>query len=149
MTRSPAIRFACLLAVSLQLTACSRGSDEEQIRGVIDAAEAAAEARDTSDFLKLIADHYRDSEGNDKARLQQFLRGYFITHPKIELLVRIQEIRIETAENARVRIEFALVGTRVEGDASNALTGETESLLIDLKRIDSDWRVVRVARDRP
>lgn len=143
--------FTLVIAlVCVFVAACSRTSDEEQIRAVIDAAEQAAEARDTSDAMALIADDYRDAQGLDKTQLRSYLRGYFIAHPKIELLVHIGDVKVETATTARVHVEFALVGTQVAAQPGNAdrtsLAGESESLLIEFKRIDNEWRVSRVDR---
>jgi len=145
MTRSRLALLAVLATVSL--VACSRSSDEEQIREVIELSEKAAEAHDTSDMLELLADDYRDNLGNDKSRLQNFLRGYFLTHPKIELLVRIKDIKIETPENARAHIDVTMVGTHAS-NAESSFTTESESLQIDFKRVDSKWRVVYVDRNR-
>ncbi len=148
--RIAGILFVAMLLLRL-LAGCSRSTDEEQIRNVIAAAETAAEARNTSDAMELVANDYRDAQGFDKPQLRNFLRGYFITHPKIELLVRVGEIKLETTNSARASIELTLVGTR-QSDASSAslagasLTGEQESLQIDFKRSDSNWRVVRVDR---
>jgi hypothetical protein len=52
----------------------------------------AAEARDASDVLDLVADDYEDAQGFDRAQLRNFLRGYFLAHPKIELLVNIESL---------------------------------------------------------
>jgi hypothetical protein len=137
-----------VIAVSV-IAGCSHSSDEEQVLAVIEAAEAAAEARDTSDALDLVAADYADARGLDKAQLQSFLRAYFLTHPKIELLVRSGPVELETANRARVRVEVVMLGTqRVSDDGPGALTGESESLQVELQRRDSEWRVTRVDRVR-
>jgi hypothetical protein len=142
-------RIALLLVATLHLAACSQDSDEERVRGVIEAAEKAVEARDSSDVMKLISDHYRDSQGNDKASLQQFLHGYFLTHPKIEALVRISDIEIVTPTRAQVRVEFALIGTQLRGSSGTALSGESEALRVELRLVDSSWLIARIDRERP
>lgn len=130
------------------LAACARTSDEEQIRAVIASAEKAAEARDTSDVMAIVAEDFRDGQGLDKQQLQNFLRGYFITHPKIELVVRIGDIHLETASRARVQLELIMVGT-VGTAGDSALTGNTESLEVDFRKIDGKWLAVRMERKRP
>jgi hypothetical protein len=139
-------KAAALFFVAL-LTACSQGTDREQIAALIEATEQAAESRDTSEVMKVIADDYRDAQGMDKSQLQNFLRGYFLTHPKIELIVRIGDIKVETAARARAQIELVMVGTvGIPGDS--ALTGNSESLEVDFRKIDGEWRAVRMERVR-
>jgi len=136
-----------LAACSLAIVGCSDSSDEEQVRAVIAAGEAAAESRDASDAMKLVADDYKDDQGNDKQQLTQFLRGYLLMHPKIELLVNVGEIEFETPTRARVRLDVAMVGTQGSG-AQNSLTGDYDSLQVELRKRDSEWLVSRVERVR-
>jgi hypothetical protein len=141
--------WAIACGVSLiAVGACSRSSDEEQIRELIATAEQAAEARDASDVMSLIAPEYRDSQGFDRAQLQSFLRGYFLTHPRIELLLRIAEIKIETPTRARARLELTVVGTQIGGENGTSLSGDSESLQVDFMRIDGEWRIARADRVR-
>jgi RNase adaptor protein for sRNA GlmZ degradation len=81
-----------ILAASLLGGCGAKTSDEEQVRALIDAVEIAAEDRDASDVLTHVADNYIDSAGLDKTQLQNFLRGYFLAHPKLELLVTIESL---------------------------------------------------------
>ena len=141
--RTP-IFIACVLAAHC-IAGCTASSDEQKVRAVIDAAESAVQARDTSDVLKLVTDDYTDSQGFDKAQLQQFLRAYFLTHPKIELVVTVGAIEFETANRARVRVDIVLLGTQVRPGATT-LTGDTEALQVELKRQGAEWRVTRVDR---
>ncbi|HEY6123752.1 MAG TPA: hypothetical protein VIV63_03810, partial [Steroidobacteraceae bacterium] len=81
------MKFLTLLVTASLLAACAaEPSDEERVRSVIESVEEAAEARDTSDVLEHVADNYADARGMDKTQLQGFLRGYFLAHPKLELL---------------------------------------------------------------
>ena len=135
-----------LLAI-LGLAACTASSDEQQIRELLAAAESAAEARDTSAVMDLIDPDYADAQGMDKAQLQQYLRGYFLLHPKIELMTRIDQVELETATRARVQLGLVMVGQKgAAGDTS--LTGDTETLQLELRRRDGEWRVARADRVR-
>ncbi|MBC7982491.1 MAG: hypothetical protein H7Y02_01415 [Candidatus Obscuribacterales bacterium] len=140
-----AVSYRALIAVTvLFLSSCSGTSDEQKVRAVIAAAEAAIEKRDTSDAMQLIADNYRDDRGLDKTGLQNFLRAYLFTHPKIELVVHIDAIEIETPTRARATIGFALIGT----EAGASLTGELETLTVEFQRLKDEWLVTRVDRLR-
>jgi hypothetical protein len=129
------------------LAACSRTSDEDQVRAVIVAAEQAAEARDTSDLVRLVADDYRDDRGNDKQELTQFLRGYLLMHPKVELLVNIGPVVFDTATRATVLVEVAMVGTQSSGGQNTSLTGDLEAFQVQLRKDDSQWFIVRADRE--
>ena len=115
------------------LSACgSRSSDEEQVRAVIDAAEIAAESRDASDVLEHVASDYSDSNGFDRAQLQNFLRAYFLANPRIELLVRIETLEFPVAGLGRARI------------AVNALpSGDSATLDVEFRQEGGEWRIAR------
>ena len=76
---------------------------------MISAVETAAEARDASDVLEHVADDYADSDGFDKAQLQNFLRGYFLAHPKLELLVTVESLEFPVDGLAQAVISLATV----------------------------------------
>jgi hypothetical protein len=109
-------------------------------------AEQAAEARDTSDAMALVADDYSDGQGFDKEQLRNFLRAYFLTHPKIELFVRIGAVEFPGRDLARVRVEVTMVGTRGAEERSESIAGENEALRVELQLRDSEWKVTRVDR---
>lgn len=128
------------------ITACGGTTDEQRIRAVITAAEEAAEARDTSDVLKQVVDDYSDGQGFGKEQLRDFLRAYFLTHPKIELLVNVGEIEFPARDLARVQVQVTMLGTRGAGGERERLTGDAQALRIELQLRDSEWRVTRVDR---
>lgn len=130
------MKFVTGFVAVILLSACgARTSDEEQVRAVIDAAEVAAEERDASDVLEHITSDYSDSNGFDRAQLQNFLRAYFLANPKIELLVRIESLEFPVAGLGRARIG---VGALPSGD--NA------TLDVEFRQEDGHWRVARADR---
>jgi hypothetical protein len=126
--------FLCVIAATL-LAACSaKSSDEEQVRALIDSVEAAAESRDASDVLAHVADDYSDSSGLDKRELQNFLRGYFLSHPKLELLVDIESVEFPVDGLARAVVSVATV---------ELADPDMRRLKVELRRADGQWRVAR------
>jgi hypothetical protein len=120
------------------LGACAaKSSDEQQVRELIASAEAAAEARDTSDVLELVADDYNDAQGFDKPSLQNFLRAYFLQHPQIELIVSIEKLEFPVPGLAQAEISVATVGS---GDAN------LQHLNVELRKSGDDWHVSRADR---
>ena len=135
-TASPIFIVAILTTVLL--AACgAKSSDEEQVRAVIDSVEEAAEARDASDVLEYVADDYADSNGLDKTQLQNFLRGYFLAHPQLELLVNIEslEFPVDGLAQAVVSVRSLELGVP-----------DAQRLKVEFRRAGGEWRVVRADR---
>ena len=127
-------------ALCATLAACgSRTSDEEQVRALIDAMETAAEARDAGDVLEFVAADYEDAQGLDRAQLQNFLRGYFLAHPKVELLVDVEELAFPADGLAQAEISVTSVSL---SDPDHA------RLKVEFRRNDGDWQVKRTDRLR-
>jgi len=132
--------FISVIAATL-LAACSaKSSDEEQVRALIDSVEAAAEKRDASDVLEHVADGYVDSSGLDKRELQNFLRGYFLSHPKLELLVNIESLEFPVDGLAHAVVSVTAVEL---GDPG------MERLKVEFRRAGGEWRVARADRVAP
>jgi hypothetical protein len=128
-----------LIAAGLLAACAAKSSDEERVRALVASVEAAAEARDTSDVLEFVAADYADKQGLDKAELKNFLRGYFLSHPKIELLVNIESLEFPVDGLARARIGVASVSL-------DQIGGDSVTLDVELRRGDGDWRVSRADR---
>ncbi|HEX6397877.1 MAG TPA: hypothetical protein VFZ95_10660, partial [Steroidobacteraceae bacterium] len=100
--------FTLCVAVTwavISLSSCgARSSDEEQVRTLFADAESAAEQRDASDVLAFVADDYEDANGFDKTQLRNFLRGYFLANPKIELLVSVESLEFPADGLARAEL---------------------------------------------
>ena len=134
------MKFFTLFVAVISLSACgSRSSDEQQVRELFAGAESAAEDRDASDVLAFVADDYEDANGNDKIQLQNFLRGYFLAHPKIELLVDIEELTFPADGLAQAEISVTSVSLN---DPDHA------RLKVEFRRNDGDWQVKRADRVR-
>jgi len=127
-----------ILVATILLAACgAKSSDEQQVREVVDAVEAAAEARDTSDVLEHVADNYADSNGFDKTQLQNFLRGYFLAHPKIELLVNVESLEFPVDGLAQAVVTVATV---------EVTDPDLQRLKVEFRRSGKEWQVVRADR---
>lgn len=134
------MKFLSALILVASLAACSsRTSDEQQVRALIDGVEAAAEQRDASDVLAFVAADYQDSEGFDRAQLQNFLRAYFLAHPRVELLVSID--KLEFPADGLAQAEVTVTGISL-GDVDRARLG------VEFRREADQWRVSRADRLR-
>ena len=127
-----------ILLVTIFLAACgATTSDEQQVRALIDEVETAAEARDTSDVLEHVSDDFADSGGLDKTQLRNFLRGYFLAHPKLELVVNIESLEFPVDGLAQAVIAV----TTVELTDPNL-----QRLKVEFRRSGAGWQVARADR---
>jgi hypothetical protein len=127
-----------IFVAAILLAACgAKTSDEQQVRELVSAVEAAAESRDTSDVLEHVADNYADSNGLDKTQLRNFLRGYFLAHPKLELLVTIESLEFPVDGLAQAVISVATVEVTDPG---------LQRLKVEFRRSGTAWQVVRADR---
>ena len=126
-----------ILLATIFLAACGATSDEQQVRALIDEVEAAAEARDTSDVLEHVSDDFSDSGGLDKTQLQDFLRGYFLAHPRLELVVNIESLELPVDGLAQAVVSV----TTVELTDPNL-----QRLKVEFRRSGSTWQVARAER---
>ena len=134
------MKFLTVLITAGLLAACgTRTSDEELVRALIDELESAAEARDASDVLEFVASDYEDAQGFDRAQLQNFLRGYFLAHPKIELLVDVEELTFPADGLAQATISVTSVSLN---DPDHV------QLRVEFRRNDGAWQVKRADRAR-
>ncbi len=132
------MKFLTGFCVVMFLCACSaRTSDEEQVRAVITKMENAAEARNTRDVLEWVADDYADAQGLDRAELANYLRGYFLAHPKIELMVSVESLEFPADGLAQAQLSVTRLGL---GDTDRA------AFKVEFRRSGDRWQVRRADR---
>jgi hypothetical protein len=135
------MRFALLIVCLVSLVACGKPEGpDEAVRAVLIAAEKAAETRDVGAAMDLVSKDFRDAEGNDRAQLQQFVRGYFALNPRIELIVHEESVEFPEPNRARLALRIVQVGGR------RGLDGER--FTIELVDESGAWRLLRVERTR-
>jgi hypothetical protein len=132
------MKILVTLILSTTLAACgSRSSDEDKVREVFANMETAAEARDAGDVLAFVASDYSDRSGLDKTQLQNFLRGYFLVNPKIEVLLSIDAV------------EFPVPGLgRANVGVTSLPAGDRARFEVELRQEGGNWKVSRADRLR-
>lgn len=160
--------FFCVVVVVLVASCSKEESAEQQVRAVIAHAEERAEARDVGDLAALVSSDYSDARGFDKTALTNYLRGWFVLHPSVNLLVRIESLEFPANNLARVEITVGMLGSRRKSrlspaetesesakapqanfaDESTDLAAELETLEVELLEENGEWRVIRADRRR-
>lgn len=140
----PALRN-CLVAgamAAVLLSGCGREEGPEaQLRAVVAEAEAAGEARSPRAVLKLLAPDFRAGDGADAATLERYLRGWFLAHPSVHLLTRVERLEVLAADLAEMDVTVAMLGS--EADASFDLAADVYLVELTLAREGDEWLVTR------
>ncbi len=132
------MKLLTLLAATLLLVSCgARSSDEEQVRDVVAKMETAAEARDASDVMEHVVADYSDAQGFDRAQLTNFLRGYFLAHPKLELIVDFGTLEFPADGIAQAEISVTSLSPG---------STDSERFKVEFRRNDGAWQLVRADR---
>ena len=135
-------------AAAVLATGCSQHDPEAAIRAVLAAAETAAEARDTGFFRDFVGAGYRDTRGNDREQIINMLRGYFLTNQKVEIVSRVDEIRLDGAGAAKAVVHAALVGQRAGESLLGGIGGDFYRFEIELIDDGGEWRMIGAKWER-
>jgi len=138
-----------LLAILMLLFGCGGEpeSPETRLRGLIGEAEAALESRDLARVMEFVDPAYRDEQGRDRAQLRGLLAGYFLRHPSIHILSKIDLLEIRAQDDAFVLAYAGVAGSPQEAEAPlSQWRGRLLRLELDFKRDDEgEWRLRKAA----
>lgn len=144
LTQPRRVFFTVLL--SMLVTACGPAqSPEAQVRSVIGAGEAAAEARDLSALMGLVAEDFRDEQVGGRDELKQYLRGYLVTHQQIHLLTRVDSVELPYRDMAKVSLTVGALGRGSAAANALDLAADAYDVQLELQLEDGDWRVTRAS----
>ncbi len=129
-THGLAIRHVVLLLLGLALGACSRPSDEEQIRAAIGDMQQAIESGKPADFMRHMAEDFTGDGGQiDKQGLHNFLRAQALTHASIGISLVSTDVELQ-GDRANVKLTVTMTG------GSGRWLPERGSV----QQIESGWR---------
>jgi hypothetical protein len=140
-----AVRLGLYVLLMLVLGACSSspGTPEHEIRELLEAAEAAAEARDLDALTRRISGDYTDEHGADRAALRNLLRLILLRHRNIHLLSRIDRLELSAPDQAQVSVLLAMASRPFPEDAPLALNADLYRLELRLRdEGGGEWRLV-------
>lgn len=138
-------RLSALLLTIGILVGCSDTplTPEAQLAGLIDTAELAVEERDLAAVMELVDPQYLDTRQRDWRRLRAMLAGYFLRHPSIYVISKVDRIELLGEREAEVLVFAGLAGSAQED--AGPLTGWRGNLLrLDLvfrRNDDEIWRL--------
>jgi hypothetical protein len=128
------------LGVAVLFGGCGeRETPEERVRAVIAAGERAAEARDLSALLEHLSPAFEDEHGGGRDELKQVLRGYFVTHPSVHLLTRVERIEFPYRDFARVELTVGSLGRESAAATGFELAADVNDVVLELQLEDDEW----------
>ena len=141
-------RHLGLSAMISVLGACSAEDPEAVLEGLVADAAMAAESRQTSFFRDLIAESYVDARGNDRARMIELIRGYFLTNQSIDVFTRVESVELSGTDAAEVVVLAGLLARRPEEGLLEGFDGSLYRLELELVETDGEWRVIGARWER-
>jgi hypothetical protein len=138
MVRTLSTGLICLL-----FAGCGGDADEAsvydpepELRAWVDTAEAYAEDKDRRGLLSMISESYADGRGNDREKVGDIMRIYFMRQQAVAMLTSIDDIVIMGDSAAKVNVTVGMAGT----DASAlGVRADAYQFELDLEKHDEDW----------
>ena len=148
--RFRAPRFRPGLALLAVLVTFVAGCGEPQtpdalVRAVIAQGEQAAEARDLSGIMDLVAPAFEDGQGGGRDELKQYLRGYLVAHQAIHLLTKVESVEFPYRDMAKVSLTLGTLGRDTAAATAFDLAADVYDVELELKLDDGEWRVTRAS----
>jgi hypothetical protein len=137
-----------IAAIVLLLGACAAEDREAALERLVADAAAAAEARQTAFFRDSIAASYVDARGNDRERMIDLIRGYFLTNPSIDVFSRIENVELLSADAAHLVVLAGLIARRPGEGMLDGFDGRLYRVELELVETGGDWRVIGARWER-
>ena len=130
-----------VLAFLLLLAGCGGPSTppEEAIRQWVSTAAVAAEARERRTLVGMISPAYSDARGNERSDIENVLRAYFLRVHSIELVTKVDAIRLYGDSAADVEVTVGMAG---RNDGVFGFSADAYRFELELERGDEDWLLI-------
>lgn len=138
--------FVLLAVLATFVAGCGESqTPDAKVRAVIEQGEHAAEARDLSGIMDLVAPSYRDGQGGGRDELKQYLRGYLVAHQAIHLLARVESVEFPYRDMAKVSLTLGTLGRDAAAATAFDLAADVYDVELELALDGSEWRVTRAS----
>ncbi len=141
-------RWPLAWSVLAVLTACESADPTSELQQLIESIEIAAEQRDSGYFRGLLSDRYTDTRGNDRERLIDTIRGYFLTHQSIEIVTWIRSIALKGTDAAEVSLLAGLLDQRAGESSLSGYGGRLYDIELELVEKSGDWQIIGARWER-
>jgi len=123
------------------IAACggSASDAEGQVRAWIDRGHEAAESKDRSELVDMIAPTYADARGNSRDDIENLFRFYFLRTNKVALLVSVDGIEVIDETAAAVALT---VGMGATTDGALGFDADAYQFELELENSGDEWLLV-------
>jgi hypothetical protein len=143
----PHWRHGLVLLVLIGFAACSSGPDspEDQVRALIEQAEAAAERKALDELQSFIAEDYNDAKGHDKQFIKRLLVAYLLRNQSVHLFTRVKTVAMNGPDRAQAEVVVAMAGQPIEDEKEfDRMRADLYRLVLDfIHRGGGDWEVIQ------
>ncbi|MDH3362567.1 MAG: hypothetical protein OEM50_06945 [Gammaproteobacteria bacterium] len=139
--RTPLRGWLLAGAVTLLLCACGGPSagPEEELREWVSRGVTAAENGERRILVGMISPAYADARGNDRDRLENILRAYFLRMSNIRLLTAIDEINVIGDSAAELLLTVGMAGTH---DGVLGFSADAYRFSLELENDGDEWVLI-------
>jgi hypothetical protein len=144
-----ATRIACTGMLCWILTSACGGpvsGPEEQLQHWVREGQAAVEAKERRELVRMISPAYKDSRGNDVGDIENMLRAYFFRQHSIKLLTSIEEIRMYGDSAAEIDLMVGMAGTN---EGVLGFSADAYRFRLELENKDDDWQLISARWGEP
>jgi hypothetical protein len=139
-------RLVMLAVLATFIAGCGESQTPDAlVRAVVARGEQAAEARDLSGIMDLVAPAYTDGQGGGRDELKQYLRGYLVAHQAIHLLTKVESVEFPYRDMAQVSLTLGTLGRDAAAATAFDLAADVYDVELELKLDDGEWRVTRAS----
>ena len=127
------VRLLATVLLCLGLQACGEPPTppEQAIREWVAEGQRLAEEKDRRGLMDLISPSYTDARGNEQEDIENMFRVYFLRQNNIQLLTKINDIRVFGDTAAELDLTVGMAGTNdgTFGFSADAYNFELELIL--------------------
>ena len=129
------------LAVLCSAAACGSPAEgpEARLRAWVDAMHEAAEAKDRRALVSRISPAYSDARGNARDDVENLLRLYFLRQDRIEVIPKIDAIRVIDGTAAEIALTVGMAGT---DNSAFGISADAYRFELELEADDDDWQLI-------
>lgn len=137
-----------LVVVLLVVAGCaSPESPQAKLDAFLAKAVAAAEARDTSEIMDLVAEDYQDAQGRGRDEMRRYLMGMFLRYGSVHVDLETIDIPQLTDLGGEVELSLGLAGQRGDNNPLWSLGARRHLLRLELvaEAKDAPFQLLRAS----
>lgn len=136
------IIFGVLVLLLAAGAACHRENEQEKVKKVVTAVQAAIEEKNIRGATGYISKGYSDPQGNNFEAVRSLLLGYFFRYPKISAYITHLDISVD-GTTARASLKAILTSGKKTGSVSDVVPVELGVYRFDVefRKESGDWKI--------